>query len=582
MLALDHIAGVLLTRILWTSLQAAILVGIVPLLIRLVPRMPAAARCTLWGLVGVQVIFGLCWQAPVSVPAITTPASIRVVLHDDSQPQGGMTGVSLDSSSTPHSTGADLTSFVSEVGQAFAGHWRVGLAALWLLALAAQVPILAVQRRCLLALSNSATPPADGALQAMCSDVARRMGLRRCPRVLVSREIASPLITGVWRPLILWPAEHALTDDETKFALAHELAHLKRGDLWFGMVPSLAQWLFFFHPLVRRAVREYTLCREAACDARVLEFGSEPREYGKMLLRMGVAQPLRCGLGGASSTFANLKRRLLMLNEQPSTSARLCGWLFVAIVFAAALPYRAVLASQPPAVTDASTNSRVTTSPAELPAPKAAAPSAAAVMPAFPRFPDTGFSAHHVHVDIDSGAPVGIALFDGDLVVVEGDDADMTSAKHMYKESHGPTLWFRQNSTAYVSHDQATVDRAKTLYAPVIAMRQKAASLDGEKWQLKGPLEGLQSRRRDVDERIGKLQADPAAPAAAERLVSLSDQKRDIDSNMANLTRRLAAMKPQLDVMSRQLHEVTDHANEQVARLVNEAVKAGKAQKAHS
>lgn len=578
MLAVDHVAAVLLTRLLWTSVQAMILVGLVSLLIWLLPRMAPTIRCVLWWLIGLQVIFGLCWQAPVSVPAITTPASsTRIFFRHDSGPLSGAVDLafsaSMASSSSPsHSTDTDQSPFISRA-KAFAGHWRVWLAALWVLALTAQLPVLAAQRRRLFALSRNARP-ADDALQIVCDRLARQMRLRRTPEVLVSQEIASPLITGLWRPLILWPAEHALTDDEAELALTHELAHLKRGDLWFGMVPALAQWLFFFHPLVRRAVREYALCREAACDAQVLAFGSAPREYGEMLLRMGVAQPLRCGLGGASSTFDHLKRRLLILSQQPSTSARLCGWLFVAIVLAAALPYRAVIAGSSSAL--ARGTDRTTNSPATAPSRLAAA------MPRLPRFPDTGFNAHHVHVDIDSKAPVGIALFDGDLVVVEGDDTDMASARHMYNESRGPTLWFRQGSAAYLSHDPATIDRARTIYAPVIAMRQKAASLDGEKWQLKGPLEGLQSRRRDVDERIRKLQADPTAPAAAERLASLNDQKRDIDSDMADFARRLAAMKPQRDAMSTQLQQVTAHANKQVAQLVNEAVKAGNAQKASS
>ena len=43
MATLDHLSALLLERLAWTSLQAALLVGAVALLIRILPRLPAAA-----------------------------------------------------------------------------------------------------------------------------------------------------------------------------------------------------------------------------------------------------------------------------------------------------------------------------------------------------------------------------------------------------------------------------------------------------------------------------------------------------------------------------------------------------------
>src|SRR3546814_8140732 len=84
-------------------------------------------------------------------------------------------------------------------------------------------------------------------------------------------------------------------------AMAHELVHLRRGDLWLGWVPATAQWLFCFHPLVRWAMREYALNRESACDAQVMQHDqAAPQDYGRLLLRLGVAQPMHAGLAGAS------------------------------------------------------------------------------------------------------------------------------------------------------------------------------------------------------------------------------------------------------------------------------------------
>jgi hypothetical protein len=64
--------------------------------------------------------------------------------------------------------------------------------------------------------------------------------------------------------------------------------------------------------------------------------------YGRLLLRLGVAQPLPSGLAGASPTFQTLKRRLTMLQQSVNdTSPRARGWLLVVLVaLAGVLPYR--------------------------------------------------------------------------------------------------------------------------------------------------------------------------------------------------------------------------------------------------
>ncbi len=101
-----------------------------------------------------------------------------------------------------------------------------------------------------------------------------RARLRRCPALRRSDVIVSPQVTGLWRPVVLLPAEHTLDAHECAMALAHELAHLRRGDLWLGWIPALAQRAFFFHPLARWAMREYAsiakrpaMCRYSTAPA---------------------------------------------------------------------------------------------------------------------------------------------------------------------------------------------------------------------------------------------------------------------------------------------------------------------------
>jgi hypothetical protein len=58
--ALHHLASVLLDRLVWTSIQASLLIGTVYLIVRQLPLLPARIRCMLWWLVSLQLVLGLC------------------------------------------------------------------------------------------------------------------------------------------------------------------------------------------------------------------------------------------------------------------------------------------------------------------------------------------------------------------------------------------------------------------------------------------------------------------------------------------------------------------------------------------
>lgn len=578
---IDHFADVMLTRILWTSLQALVLIGIVALLVRTLPRLPASARCALWWLVALQLVLGLCAPTPIGLPWLAPAQTSSNVIV-----QRASTSAQDQAATVPASTASGLRPAMPTTGNdeashlqaGLASHWQLWFLGLWALGLAAQLPGLVLQRRSLHRLLRAAKP-ADARLQAACDALARTLGLRTCPDVRVSPGLASPSVAGLLHPVILWPAEQALTGDESAAALAHELAHIQRGDLWFAGVPTLAQWLFWFHPLARRAAREYALYREAACDAVALQHSGTPHDYGSLLLRMGVQQPSHAILAGASPTFRNLKRRLGLLEQHGSTSMRRAGWGLVLIVLAAALPYRLVAAAANGRPVDAAPAGITSTPVPPPPVPPAPPePPTPPAPPAPPPPPPTEFHASNVDIDTDSSAQRGIILFGVDSVLVKGNQADRATADRLYKKSHGPMLWFRRGDHAWITRDPATVRQALAINDEVTVVRRDAAKLEGRKWRVKGPLEGLRDRQQDVDARIRELRNDPDAPAASARLASLHRQKTDIATRTAGLQRQLAALQPQLDAMARREQQANDRADLRIQRLVEQAVAAGKAQ----
>ena len=78
-MSIDHVVISLLARLGWTSLQAVILIGLLALLVRLLPRLSAAMRCTLWWLVGAQLLAGMVWHAPLQLRLLSPPAVERTL-----------------------------------------------------------------------------------------------------------------------------------------------------------------------------------------------------------------------------------------------------------------------------------------------------------------------------------------------------------------------------------------------------------------------------------------------------------------------------------------------------------------------
>lgn len=601
--SLTVLLDTLLIRLAWTSAQAVLLIGAVWLINRMLPQLPPALRCTLWWLVGLQLILGLCWSSPMQLRVLAAPPSIATVVQDHAVlPAATVT----DAMPMLHVASATI----QPKPNAWYSHWRLILISLWLAAVLMQLLIASKQWRNARRVLRDSRPLTDDSLRAVCAEQVHKLGLSRQPQLRVSTAISSPQVTGLWRTTVLLPADQRLTLAESAMALTHELAHLRRGDLWLGWIPAIAQRLFFFHPLVAWAVREYALSREAACDAQVLQqTGTMPQAYGHLLLRLGIGHPMHSGLAGASPSFHNLKRRLTMLQQTdnlPRQRAR--AWpLIILIVLAGVLPYR-VTANAP----QTSAAHTVTTPPPPPhapmpppPPPPPLPPSHAPLPPPPPPVPPghaNSFSAHHVNIDTSTDAAYGFALLDGDSVTVNGSEADVDAVKRLRKANE-PMLWFRRGDKAYLVRDSAYIQRAKAIYAPMKALSQQQGMLSGEQGKLSSKQGVLSARQGALSSKQALLSAEQAELAGQQAMLAArSDQSgRDkaleakqaqLDSGVDDLSRQQDALGPQQEALGKQQEalgtkqealgkrqeQATAQANQQIGKLLDEALAKGAAQ----
>ena len=162
--------------------------------------------------------------------------------------------------------------------------------------------------------------------------LAARLGLRRAPAIRHTAAVATPFVVGLVRPVIVVPENfgQVLTPGERELALAHELAHLRRADLWLGLVPLTARTLFWFFPPAWLACREWATAREEAADLAALRVTGAPAAvYGQLLLKMTLRQQRQNGGAGALAAgsaaglapgYRALKRRLATVKAVVSSA----------------------------------------------------------------------------------------------------------------------------------------------------------------------------------------------------------------------------------------------------------------------
>ncbi len=153
----------------------------------------------------------------------------------------------------------------------------------------------------------------------------------------LSPDVRSPLLTGVFRPAILLPADIVAwtTPAERAAIIQHELAHVARRDPLVNLFQTALQVIFFFHPLVRYACRQMSLEREMACDDRVVSLGASAATYAESILKVAersvAADPAFNGRHQLAfiSNKQILKRRIEMILNNDRTRVVARQWRFL-------------------------------------------------------------------------------------------------------------------------------------------------------------------------------------------------------------------------------------------------------------
>lgn len=187
--------------------------------------------------------------------------------------------------------------------------------------------------------------PASAELVGRVEECAARIGLARCPRVLLLPTAVSPTVWGAGRRASLVLPQgllDTLTPEQLTHVVIHELAHLRRGDHWVRLLELVVTGLCWWHPVVWWARRRLRQVEEEACDAWVVWAAPGARlTYVDTLLStmdfLSEARRLPSPLASEMGHARFVKRRLVMILEHNTPPVLSVRSRIVVLTLAAAL-----------------------------------------------------------------------------------------------------------------------------------------------------------------------------------------------------------------------------------------------------
>ena len=128
---------------------------------------------------------------------------------------------------------------------------------------------------------NYATPIDEPALETALEHWRKRIGVARRPRYVFSHIVTSVCVYGFFRPVVVMPYNllDRISIEDAALMGAHEMAHVKRGDVALFALCSVAKAVFWFNPFMHRICARATLAAEQGADALVLARGVSRRQY---------------------------------------------------------------------------------------------------------------------------------------------------------------------------------------------------------------------------------------------------------------------------------------------------------------
>jgi len=148
--------------------------------------------------------------------------------------------------------------------------------------------------------------------------------------LLQTNIIKTPALFGLIKPKIIIPTKllEEANLNHIRYALLHELAHIKRKDILVNYIVTLLSIIYWFNPLVWYGFHLMREDRELCCDSLALSYINEDEvyEYGFAIIKLAEISsraPWLPGMAGIINKNSKIKRRIIMIKSFKKNSYKL-------------------------------------------------------------------------------------------------------------------------------------------------------------------------------------------------------------------------------------------------------------------
>ena len=355
--------GIAFCDYVWSMfIQSGVLIALllfVDFLIR--KRVRASLRYWIWMLVFVKLILppslslptGIgYWRGDIlsAVPPVLEE-KLTNTRHEFTEPPLVISGtpilLEIPQNQLPQTTAESTGPATTVVSQLNTFTWQAIVFVIWLVGVLIFCALL-IQRVLFVRRLIVHSEPAESQFSERLNQCRRNIGVCRPVEIRLSKSISSPAVCGFFKPVILFPAAliRNLSPDKLKAVLLHELAHIKRRDLWVNFIQTILQIIYFYNPLVWLVNIVVRRIREKAVDEMVLvTLGSGIKEYSNTLIDIAEMAVLKTNLSlrliGVVESKKALNRRIKHMFNRPipqNTKLGIRGLVMILIVGAILLP----------------------------------------------------------------------------------------------------------------------------------------------------------------------------------------------------------------------------------------------------
>jgi bla regulator protein BlaR1 len=305
---------------------AAVLVALLALLAARVLRRPAVAHA-LWLVLLLKLLTPPLWDVPVPVlqsgprALDTEPRAYRANPVPQEPAWDVVSAVPQPVEPARPEPPMTTTSLVRAIRL---DPWTV-IAAVWLTGSFLGIVIALVRIGRFSRLLRFSTPP-PRAVERRAEELAARVGLRRCPHILMIPGEVSPMVwAGFGRARLLIPVAlwERLDRRQRDAVLLHELAHVRRRDHWVRWLELAVNVAYWWLPVCWWARHRLREAEEQCCDAWVLwampdglrDYADVLVEAGQFLSRRSRGPAPAPAIASTMGQFADLRRRIVMLKR---------------------------------------------------------------------------------------------------------------------------------------------------------------------------------------------------------------------------------------------------------------------------